>query len=180
MIKFFKFFNNRIFDNKKYIIPKQVITDSQKVLREYASLEPSNEGLVYWGGTKNEQIVTVTTVIAPKTDSSYGRVSTSYKSNSKFVQALNEKKIVYIAQVHSHPTTWVDHSEGDDAWAPFKIDGLLSIVVPTYGKNGILPLTKCGVHRFEKTHFERLPRKYVKKHFVIDSQYESDFVEMRK
>ena len=175
-----KFFTNKTFDKKKYIIPKQVITDSQKVIREYASLEPSNEGLVYWGGIKDGQTVTVTAVIAPETDSDYGRVSTSHKSNSEFVQVLNEKKIIQIAQVHSHPTSWVDHSAGDNAWAPFKIDGLISIVVPSYGKNEILPLTKCGVHRFEKTHFKRLSNKYVKKHFVIDSQYKSDFVEMRK
>ena len=35
-------------------------------------------------------------------------------------------------------------------------DSFLSIVVPVYGKEGMLPLTQCGIHRFEKGKFRRL------------------------
>jgi hypothetical protein len=154
-------------DKLLYVIPSQVVRDTEKVLMEYASIEPSNEGLVYWGGTKRKEAITVRAVIAPKTVSSYGSISISHRSNFDFVGALNQHNLVQIAQVHSHPTQWVGHSLGDDEMAAFKVEGLLSIVVPEYGTSGMLPLTKCGVHRYVRGDFKRLSEKYVCNHFVI-------------
>ena len=46
-------------DNMEYIIHKSVIQDTKKVLLEYADINPSNEGLVYWGGEKNGDIFNI-------------------------------------------------------------------------------------------------------------------------
>jgi len=154
-------------DKLLYVIPSQVIHETEKVLMEYANIEPSNEGLVYWGGTRRKDAVTVRAVIAPRTTSSYGGVSISHRSNFDFVGALDQHNLVQIAQVHSHPTEWVGHSLGDDEMAAFKIEGLLSIVVPEYCTSGMLPLTKCGVHRYVRGDFKRLSEKYVCNHFII-------------
>jgi hypothetical protein len=153
----------------KYIIPLGVIKVTETVLGQYGRFSPPNEGLVYWGGTQNGDSVRVQAVIAPKTNSSYGRVSTTHRSNVDFVECLNRRSLIEIAQVHSHPTGWVDHSNGDDDWAAFKIEGLLSIVVPEYGLKGMLPITICGIHIYIQDRFVRLSNKYVNQHFLIDN-----------
>lgn len=178
MMKFLKFFkkNNGI----KYILSDQVIQKTTDVLQEYASIETSHEGLVYWCGSITSREAKITAVIAPKTSSNYGRVSTSHSSNFEFIKELNKRGLVYIAQVHSHPTDWVDHSDGDNYWAPFRSEGLVSIVVPNFGTTGMIPLQKCGVHRFENGSFHRLSNKDVKQSFKIHSKKDFEFVELRK
>lgn len=167
-------------DTIKYVIPAKVIRDTERVLIDYANIYPSNEGLVYWGGTTEGELINVSIVIAPETESSFGRVSTSNRSNFDVVRLLNKKDLIEIGQVHSHPTEWVDHSIGDDKWAPFKIEGLISIVVPEYCKNGMSPLTICGIHRYTNGKFIRLSEKYISAHFKIVSNIESGFEDFRK
>lgn len=167
-------------DKKRYLISSKVIKDTERVLQDYANKNPSNEGLVYWAGTVSNNKINITTVIAPNTESDFGRVATSHKDNFHVVNELSKLKLVEIAQVHSHPGYFVEHSEGDDKWAAFKFEGLLSFVVPNYCKVGMLPLEKCGVHRYENGDFIRLSKEYVKKHFRLVDDDNSKFVELRK
>jgi len=159
-------------DNIMYKIPLKAIEYSDIILSEYAELIPSNEGLVYWAGNLENNNYIVKAVIAPKTESSFGRVSTSHISNLNFILALNKLNMIQIAQIHSHPEAWVDHSYGDDLYAAFKINGLVSIVVPNYSLDGLIPLTKCGVHRYFDSTFHRLSDYYVERHFLIDPKLE--------
>lgn len=166
-------------DNIKYIIAQKAIEFTQKILQDYADLSPSNEGLVYWAGKKDGNIISVSLVIAPKTTSDWGYVSTSNRSNFDVVRKLSEKKKIHVGQVHSHPGRTVDHSEGDDRDASFRTLGLISIVVPKYCKEGFMPLTKCGVHRYDNSNFYRFSDKYVSDHFEISSTLECDCVDLR-
>jgi hypothetical protein len=148
-------------DNKKYMIPNRAIMYTEKVLSDY-------EGLVYWAGRKDVDVIRVELVIAPRTDSAARRVMTSPESNMKMIQVLDKYDMIHLGQVHSHPGSWVDHSEGDDEYAAFKINGLLSLVVPSYCKDGMMPIETCGVHRFEQDHFIRFTDEYVSDHFSIE------------
>jgi hypothetical protein len=156
-------------DNLSYIIPSKAVSHTERILREYGKRIPPHEGLVYWGGRREGNRITITLVIAPKTTSDYGRVITSPRSNFDVVRLLNEYNGVQVAQVHSHPGGCVDHSPGDDDLAAFKVNGLVSIVVPTYCRTGMMPLSSCGIHRYTNGEFIRLSPKYVKAHFRIDS-----------
>ncbi len=167
-------------DSMMYIVPARAMQNTERVLTEYANIDPSNEGLVYWGGTRQGNVMTVLIVVAPETESNFGRVSTSNRANFDVVRTLNRNNLVQIAQVHSHPSDWVDHSEGDDEWAAFKIEGLISIVVPEYCKNGMLPLMVCGVHRYTQGNFIRLSDTYIEKHFKIVKDVNCDFEDLRK
>ena len=167
-------------DKKRYVISSKVIKDTERVLQDYANKNPSNEGLVYWAGIVSNNTINITTVIAPNTESDFGRVSTSHKDNFHVVNELSKLKLVEVAQVHSHPGYFVQHSDGDDKWAAFKFEGLLSLVVPNYCKEGMLPLEKCGIHRYENGKFSRLSKEYVKKHFRLIDDNNSKFVELRK
>lgn len=163
-------------DKIAYQIPQQAIQDTSTILKEYGR----NEGLVYWAGTKEGLIVTVKAVIAPKTTFSWGNVSVSHKSNYNFVGALSKNNLIHLAQVHSHPSEWVGHSPGDNVMAAFKVEGLLSIVVPQYCQNGMLPLSRCGVHRFTKGTFKWLSNKYVESHFELTDKTKSILEDQRK
>lgn len=154
-------------DSFNYIINKNVINTTDKILKQYGNLMPSNEGFVYWAGTINNLEITINTVIIPETDSDKQRVTVMPESNFYVVKSLSDNKLIHIGQVHSHPGSCVDHSNGDNEWASFKREGLISVVVPKYCSNGLLPLTICGVHRFNKRKFIRLSEKYIEKHFNI-------------
>ncbi len=156
-------------DNLLYLVPSEAISHTGRILHEYGRRKSPHEGLVYWGGQKDDDRITVSIVIAPKTVSSYGRVATSQRSNFDVVRLLNKHNGVQIAQVHSHPGAWVDHSPGDDDWAAFKVNGLLSIVVPRYCRRGMPPLSSCGVHRYTNGKFIRLAPDYMKSHFRIEN-----------
>lgn len=119
-------------------------------------------------------------MIAPCADSDIGRVSISNRSNFDFVRALNRHNHIHIAQVHSHPGSWVDHSPGDDKLAAFKREGLLSIVIPKYCINGMFPLVRCGVHRYTNGTFVRLSPKYITTNFKISEGMVSLLQDFRK
>lgn len=178
-MNWFKKISRSVKDEMKYIIPNDVIKKTDEILKEYGAGNFSHEGMVYWGGIVQNTKITITTVFAPKTNSSWGRVSTTHAANFQYVTQLNKKGIVHIAQVHSHPGKSVDHSDGDDKLTAFKTEGLVSIVVPEYCKFGLLPIQKCGFHRYENGQFVRLNSEYVKKHFILTKET-CDFEEMRK
>lgn len=166
-------------DELTYLIPENAIEDSVKVFREYAAEYPSNEGIVYWAGTREKQKNIIRYVVAPKAETHWGGVRVSHDANFEFVKFLTKNKLVQIGQVHTHPGRWVDHSDGDNRDAAFKVNGLLSLVVPHYGKKGMTPLSKCGVHRFWDGRFTRLSNKYIRKHFIVSSGLESHFEDLR-
>ena len=104
----------------------------------------------------------------------------SQDANFDFVKTLSKKKYIQIAQVHTHPTEWIEHSYGDSKHAAFKINGLLSIVVPSFSEKGMLPLERCGIHRFDGEKFVRLKNKYIKKHFNITKAGKTELIDLRK
>lgn len=163
---------------RKCLISSEVIAFTENVLLEYGNLNPPNEGLLYWGGTKDEGIGYIDIVIAPKCNSGPQRISTSHHSNALVVKNFSLYKRIQIAQVHSHPSKWVDHSFGDDELAPFKVNGLLSIVVPSFGHQGMLPLYKCGIHLYWNL-FERLPTNIIKKVFDISDSLNATLIDLR-
>lgn len=167
-------------DNFIYKLPWKAIVITEKILMDYAGRNPSNEGLVYWAGEFENSQYILKAVVAPETESNYGRVSTSHKANLDFILTLNKLGLIQIAQVHTHPDEWVDHTKGDDEYAAFKIEGLVSIVVPEYCKQGLMPLTYCGVHRFHDKGFLRLSNNYVARHFLIDSSLDCILEDLRK
>lgn len=169
----------RFHDEYQYHIPEKVIKDSENVLCEYASFRPSHEGIVYWAGIREKNISTVLLVVAPRAESHQGGILVSHNANFQFVKALSKRNMVQIGQVHTHPTRWVGHSFGDDRNAAFKVNGLLSVVVPNYCREGMKALKYCGVHRFEAEGFIQLPTSYIHRHFYFRDDFSSDFEDLR-
>lgn len=134
-----------------------------------------HEGIVYWAGRRTETEGIITTCIAPRASTSYGSFDTSSRTNAQVVMYLAKLDLHLLGQVHSHPSDWVDHSLGDDERALMPYDGFLSLVVPHYGRRGMLPLTQCGVHVFEENTFRRLEDSEVS----LSVRVVDDFADLR-
>ena len=154
-------------DKVCYYISKPVIEFTEKILCEYGNRKHKAEGLVYWAGIIDGEKYFINAAITPKTEASRYGILTTHDANASFVDFISDNDLVYIAQVHSHPSTWVDHSEVDNEETAFRSEGLISIVVPCFSENGMLPLKQCGIHRYFIDGFKRLTIKYVQKHFKI-------------
>lgn len=176
---FFKHKESQL-DQFQYYIPLQVIADTECILRDFPLKNDPHEMIVFWAGVRDGNKITVKLVVAPKAKTNSGRVEVPPESNFYFVKALCSRNFVQIAQVHSHPTSWIGHSPGDSKFAAFKVSGLLSIVVPSYCRKGMLSLNRCGFYRFDGNKFIKLSSKYVKDHFHILNDEISELEDLRK
>ena len=146
---------------------ESVLKQSIETLSSSGNAVEHHEGIVYWAGRRYGLDSLVTTCIAPAATATYGSFKTSSYTNAKVVMWLAREELELLGQVHSHPGSFVDHSQGDDELALMPFEGFLSIVIPHYGQQGIWPLTQCGVHRFEAGQFRRLSTKELEKSFRV-------------
>jgi hypothetical protein len=154
-------------DNNQYIIDSQVMAFTDQILKDYGNKKPSCEGLVYWAGKVENNKHYITHAVAPKIKASRRDIYTTHESNGVVVEYLCDNDLVYIAQVHSHPGDWVEHSEVDNEETAFRSEGLVSIVVPVFSNRGILPWSQCGFHLFTAYAFKFLSTRYVNKRFNV-------------
>lgn len=166
-------------DSVQYILPKALLRRTEKVLREYGAYDPPHEGLVYWGGTRSGERVEITSIVAPKAKSRPQGIEVPRESYFEVIRALNKRGIIQVGQVHSHPGTWVDHSSFDDRGACSRVEGMLSIVIPSYAQQEVEGVSSCGVHRFAAGEFIRLSDDYAKEHFNVTGGNSVEFVDLR-
>lgn len=140
----------------KVLVCESILQISVMLLQEAKDEHSAHEGILYWAGKSFDNHWWITTCIAPQTISTWGSYKTSARSNADVIQLLAKHKLEIFSQLHSHPGTNVNHSEGDDKGALMPYENFLSIVVPSYAEFGILPLERCGVHRFQNNRFVRL------------------------
>lgn len=148
-------------------LTKNVIEATANYVSSYGPSTEMHEGIVYWAGVPNDKAWLITTAIAPAAKTTSGSYHTSVSTNAYVIKTINELRLQLLAQVHGHPKSWVDHSEGDINGAFMPYEGFLSVVVPWYGKKGLLPLKKCGIHRYEKGDFVRLTLEEIDRIFFI-------------
>lgn len=166
-------------DDISYVISRDAIKLTQNVLLDYAFQTLPGEGMVYWGGVWENHTTKISLVIAPTILSRQRNYEIPRDGIVKAVRAFVRNRAVLMAKIHSHPGSMVDHSWYDDEYTGFKSEGLLSIVVPNYGRNGLLPLTSCGVHRFTSDRFHRLSDRYVLNHFTMVENELCSFEDLR-
>ncbi len=146
-----------------YTIHPDIVNYTVSILKEYGSVDA--EGVVYWAGKVEGNKKFVCAAVAPKIRGSRFGFYTDHQANADFVEFIRSHNLVYICQVHSHPGDYVDHSITDDKETAFRAEGLISIVVPHFGKFGLLPFSKCGIHLFTKGAFFRLSDRYIHRNF---------------
>ncbi len=148
-------------------ISRPLLEKTTSLLRTFRDRTGQHEGIVYWAGVEMPAQWWILSCIRPEAETTQGSYRTSALSNSRAILAANQHGLHLLAQIHSHPGHWVDHSDGDHAGAFMPFEGFLSIVVPLYATQGMIPLASCGVHRFEHGEFRRLSDKEVDRLFHI-------------
>jgi proteasome lid subunit RPN8/RPN11 len=148
-------------------IAADLIRESTSLLQGARDEVSAHEKVLYWAGIRSDGVWHITTCIEPELTSTWGSYQTSASANAKVIQYLAANELELLSQVHSHPGIFIDHSNGDDRGAFMPYEGFLSIVVPFYGVDGILPLTQCGVHRFQNGGFYRLSESEIDEGFSI-------------
>lgn len=128
--------------------------ETARLLNSFAAERPS-EGVVYWFGIEGRGIAVVTTLITPDADTRYGSIHTSEQTNAAVVSVLVGTSLVYLGQAHSHPGSHVFHSPVDDQQTFARCDGIISVVVPWFGRYG-LDLDLCGIYRHEGGYFRQV------------------------
>ena len=146
----------------RLVVPSAVVTESERLLRRWRR----RETVIYWVGEAHTEAAVVTTVIRPKQQNTAGSFEVTREANADIVVWLCAHKLKLLAQLHTHPGSFVGHSGGDDLGASLAFFGFYSLVIPNYGRSGILPLQQCGVHVFTNR-FVELPTPIVEKQVQI-------------
>jgi hypothetical protein len=151
----------------KLYVPESVALEVERLLRTYRGNKDDegraeeHEGIVYLGGLEVASGSVVLVALSPSAVTTIGSFRTDIDANTAVVAALGNLGMTLVGQVHSHPGTCVDHSDGDDDGALVRFPGYWSLVVPSFARSGMRPLDRCGVHLFRDGKFRRLTKMAV-------------------
>ena len=136
------------------LLPEAVRDSTLSLLRSFGTRRAPHEGVVYWLGIETPCPVAVIQALAPNATTGPGYFQTTSRANAEAIGAACELGLAIVAQVHSHPRGWAEHSEGDDERALKPYPGSLSVVVPHYGRGRGDP-SGWGVYRWNGKVFDR-------------------------
>ncbi len=134
----------------QFLVSNDVLSATEAALVTFRGPEGLHEGIVFWGGKEMEGITFFTTAVTPRAVHTKGSVQCNEAAIREVVHALRPHGLGLLAQVHSHPSDDARHSDGDDSMILLPFEGMLSIVVPWYGKDGMRPPSSCGIHQFQE------------------------------
>lgn len=152
---------------RRFLIAPGLLEATEAQLSSFNTRQRKNEGFVYWAGRAAGKDCIALALYRPAARVTPGSVDISPEENTRFIRWLRENELTHVGQVHTHPPGIDVHSDGDDHWAFMKFRGLISIVVPNYGVNGMKPLSKCGIHYFDGEQFVRLKGADLRNAMVI-------------
>lgn len=134
----------------RFLIQTNLLAATEEALRTFRGPEGPHEGIVFWGGRELEGLTLYTTAVIPHARHTKGSVQCDEAAIREVVRALRPHGLGLLAQVHSHPGGDARHSHGDDDMVLLPFEGMLSIVVPWYSRDGMHPLSTCGIHQFQQ------------------------------
>lgn len=131
-------------------IPVQALEATYDLLQEAGKRESG----VIWYGTRDERgngIVRL--VVAPRQRMHWGNYAVSVEALTEIVHRLPDGWKP-LAQIHSHPGEWVEHSAYDDEMV--SSHRILSLVFPFYGRTSEGFLQGVGVHEWQNGYWHLL------------------------
>lgn len=134
----------------RFLLPDALVDQTRAALISFALAgiwDRGHEGLVFWAGLQDGDLAAFTTVVIPEADHSAQGVFVQEPAYGRAVAEAKRAGVVLLAQVHSHPGADARHSDGDDDLIIMPFEGMLSIVVPSYGI-GWERMTEAKVHQF--------------------------------
>jgi hypothetical protein len=108
------------------------------------------ESTVLWGGRRFDGDAVVMAILSPTgADVSFSRglVRVGPDTTAEMGRWLRSQGLRGLAQVHTHPGSWIDHSRTDDDFPIVSSEGFISIVWPRYATLPARDVSDLGVHR---------------------------------
>ena len=131
-----------------------------RMLDEFRWPRKSLERVAYLDGVVTGAGAIITTVTLPNARLEKSHFTVPPEAMSECGTHFRKFSMVRIAQVHTHPGEWIDHSPYDDQMAYSQHRGAMSIVLPKHAKKRP-QLTDCGVHIRTEEKWERLPQEKI-------------------
>lgn len=133
----------------RVLITEAALRGCEGLLPTYRGLDGDHEGIVFLCGRELGDMQLLTTAIAPRCDHRPRRVMCDEGHIEEVVARAHAHQLGVLAQVHSHPGAFTEHSEGDDEMVLMPFEGMISIVVSHYAHYGLLPLESLGIHQYQ-------------------------------
>ncbi|MFL5758977.1 MAG: hypothetical protein ACJ789_04520 [Thermomicrobiales bacterium] len=150
---------------RRVILPRSVICDTHQFFQPYRRAKV--EAVCFWFGVTCQGLQVVTTVAAPQLRQSRGYYQVIPESLHRLAADMRRQGLTNLAQVHTHPSSGVDHSYYDDENAYSTREGALSFVWPHYGAGLDYELAGIGVHERRGGRWERLDHPQVAQRIQI-------------
>lgn len=129
-------------------VPRWLLDRSWTLLRQDGL--KGVESTLLWGGRRFGNEAVAMAVLCPTggdVSFSRGLVRVGPDTTAEMGRWLRAQGLRGLAQVHTHPGLWIDHSRTDDAFPIVSSDGFVSLVWPNYASLPIQQITEMGVHR---------------------------------
>ena len=154
---------------ERLLICEQVLGPVEHHLRA-SGLEHREEAALIAGYIIGGDIGIGTTVLLPYTESSSVSCALPFEVTLGCVELIQDADQVLLAQMHTHPGRFCTHSGVDDRGAFSDCAGLLSVVVPLFGRYGVRRLLERGIgihERMPTGDWRKLPEAEGRKRLTI-------------
>lgn len=131
------------------IVPETVKAVTEIALRGFAGPDGRHEGIVFWAGRETDTDQVVVSAVVPRATHGRGFVHVSASQVGEAAFQCRDRRLVLLAQVHSHPGDDTRHSDADDELVLMARESMFSVVVAHYGDLGISPTEGSGIHQFQ-------------------------------
>lgn len=152
----------------KLYLPQRVLQETHDYFFPYWRVHV--ETACFWFGIQTGECQIITTLAIPKLYQTSGNYLVEKESIRRLASAMRLQGLTNLAQVHTHPTDWVEHSVYDSEHAYSTKDGALSFVWPNYGASAAHSLAGIGVHERRNQKWIQLTEDQMDKRiFLVDS-----------
>lgn len=157
------------------MLQQSLLTEMISIFRRY--WDQKLETVAYWYGLEfnSEKVDVVLSLVVPKAEHFPGHYNVPVEETTRMGNAMLDRGLVCLAQVHTHPDLIRYHSDYDDKNSLSMRDHFLSIVVTNYGRVTAHDLKEFNVHESFKNSWHILnDEQKMKRIKVVD-----DLVDLR-
>jgi hypothetical protein len=131
-----------------------IVTDSvrratETALRGFIGPDGRHEGIAFWAGRQDGNDQLIAAVIVPRAIHGPGFVHVPADQVGEAAHQARTRRLVLLAQVHSHPGDDTRHSDADDSLVLMARESMFSVVGARYGDGGLTPAEGAGIHQFQ-------------------------------
>ena len=150
----------------RVFVPSLIIDHTELVLRQAGSC--SEEGFVLWAGTLAGNHAHVSSLVVPTISAGARHGEVSADSTARILTGLDERDLVPIAQLHTHPRE-AFLSPTDRIRPLVAVPGFFSIVIPNFGFVDLADVTLWSAHEFGGGNkWRELDRDEQIRRFIVD------------